>query len=137
MKTRLMLTGTLLGAGIAYLLNSNRRDSLRDKVAQMQREGTEAFDDAAHTIVDRTKDAAYEVRERVTGHDITDDVLLSLINAEMERVVSNASQIEAKVRDGHIVISGPILSTEVDELIRRLEEMPGVKSVDNRLRVYG
>lgn len=134
MKTRLMLAGTLLGAGVAYLLNSNRRDSLRDKVVQVQQE---MLDDTAQTVVDKAKDAAYEVRERIVGHDITDDVLLSLVNAETERVASNASQIEVKVRDGNIIISGPILASEADELVRRLEEMPGVKSVDNRLRVYG
>jgi len=137
MKTRLMLAGTLVGAGVAYLLNSNRRDSFRNTVEQIQREGADVLDEAAQTVVDKAKDAAYEVKERIGGHDLTDDVLLSLVNAEMERMVSNASQIEVKVRDGHVVISGPILSSEADELVRRLEEMPGVKSVDNRLRVYG
>jgi osmotically-inducible protein OsmY len=38
--------------------------------------------------------------------------------------------------NGRVVLSGPILAGEADELIRRVSRIPGVRSIDSRLELH-
>src|SRR5206468_3234814 len=52
------------------------------------------------------------------------------------RVVSHPHAIEVRVRDGHVTLSGPVLASEVDDLLSCLSSVRGVEDVENRLEVH-
>jgi uncharacterized membrane protein len=50
--------------------------------------------------------------------------------------VTHPSAIEVHARDGHVLLSGPILQREVRELMRRVSRVAGVRAIENRLDAH-
>lgn len=67
---------------------------------------------------------------------VDDMTLMSRVRSEIGRQVSHAKAIKVAVRQGTIVLSGPILSDEVDRLLKCAEKVRGVSKVINRLDVH-
>ncbi|MGQ0749051.1 MAG: BON domain-containing protein [Betaproteobacteria bacterium] len=71
-------------------------------------------------------------RDRLASdRDVTERV-----RARLGRVVSHPHAIEVALREGHVILSGPILIEEVQPLVSAVKSVEGVRSVEDRLSAY-
>jgi osmotically-inducible protein OsmY len=50
--------------------------------------------------------------------------------------VSNAGAVTVTARDGRVTLQGPVLERELDDLLRAVRKVPGVRDVVNELEVH-
>ena len=66
----------------------------------------------------------------------TDNGLISRIRSRIRRRLSRGHGVQVTSRDGAVTLSGPVLESEVRELLDCVNAMPGVLSVQSRLEVH-
>lgn len=67
---------------------------------------------------------------------VPDDHLLERIRERIARHSEHSRGIMVSVQDGMATVSGPILAREVDDVIRAVQSVRGLRGVTNRLVVY-
>ena len=67
---------------------------------------------------------------------MSDDVLEQRVRSKLGALVSHPASINVKAENGRITVSGPVLSREVEGLLKRIWSIRGVKHVENRLEVH-
>jgi len=65
-----------------------------------------------------------------------DDGLASKIRSRIRRNISRGHGVEVASNNGAITLSGPVLQSEVRQLLDCVNAIPGVKSVQSRLEVH-
>jgi hypothetical protein len=134
------LKGAGFGAGMMYYLDPDRgrrrRSLARDQFIH-------AFD-----VCQRSADVLQrDARNRMYGMvaeakslggkgQPTDDVLVERVRARIGRAVSHPRAIEVKAHDGCVILSGPVLAHEVENLIDNVRWVRGVLRVENQLDVH-
>ena len=131
--------GAALGAGLMYLLDPShgrrRRAVARDKAKHY---GTKAGTTVQRTSRDawnRTRGAAIETRKRIQGEEVPDGVLVDRVRSEMGHVIDQPAAVLVTSSGGHVTLTGAVRPGEVERLLERVSEVPGVLGVDNRLDV--
>lgn len=71
-----------------------------------------------------------------TNNAVPDGVLEARVRSSFGRVVSHPRSVYVRCVNGVVTLSGPILKHEVDEIIRHVKKVPGVKEVVNWLTAY-
>jgi hypothetical protein len=66
---------------------------------------------------------------------VDDNVLTERVRAALSRVVEDPNGIDVRVRDGCVILRGPVLSEEAAEIVACAERVPGVRAVENRFAV--
>lgn len=133
--------GLGMGAGLMYFLDPDRgrrrRALFRDQFVHAGRRLREARRVTAVDISNRTNGLWAEA-SRWLRHDAnaSDAEVTERVRSKLGRVVSHPHAIEVAVRDGHVSLSGPILSDEVRPLLACVQRVDGVRSVDDRLSAY-
>lgn len=139
---RSLVSGAALGAGLTYFLDPSRgrrrRARVRDKVVSFWRRSGDALDTTSRNLRDRVTGIAAETRSLFHGEEeeVDDMLLVDRVRSRMGRVVSHPRAIDVTARNGHVILSGPILHNEVDRLVACVGGIRGVKSVENRLAVH-
>src|SRR4029434_630553 len=64
---------------------------------------------------------------------VIDEVLAHRVRTELGRIVTNATGIRVQARNGHVTLSGSVLQPEYLPLLKRIQKIAGVQTVDNRL----
>ncbi|MBA4158930.1 MAG: SRPBCC family protein [Gemmatimonadetes bacterium] len=135
-----LLNGMLLGAGLMYVLDPDRgrrrRALLRDQVTGSLHDLNDGLDTGVRDLRHRSYGALAEARYRISGQNADDSVVEARVRSELGRAVSHPGSIDVMVMDGRVTLSGPVLAREVDRLIAMVEAVPGVKGLENRLRVH-
>ncbi|MEJ2706027.1 MAG: SRPBCC family protein [Anaerolineales bacterium] len=135
-----ILAGIGIGAGFMYYLDperGNRRRALvKDRFMSAKRQADDAIDGTVRDLRNRSKGLLAETAARLSNEEIPDWVLEERVRAEMGRSVRHSGAIEVHARDGNIVLQGPILSDEVERMIRNVARVRSVKSVENQLDVH-
>ena len=67
---------------------------------------------------------------------VSDRVLGERVRSKLGALVRHPSSIEVTADNGHITLSGPILSQEVDRLLDQVRKVKGVAGVENRLEIH-
>ena len=132
--------GGAVGVALMYFLDPNlgrrRRARTRDKVVHAARVVNEGAKVTARDTVHRVQGAWAEARKIFEPEDVTDEVLIGRVRAELGRVVSHPHAIEVAASGGHVTLIGPILSHEVRPLLRAIRRVAGVRGVSDQLTVY-
>src|SRR5206468_9813088 len=58
------------------------------------------------------------------------------VRSKMGRAVSHPHAIHVNVQNGRVRLTGEILSEELDDLIRSVSAVKGVKEIENQLTTY-
>ena len=136
----IFLGGAAMGVALMYFLDPNsgrrRRARTRDKVVHAAKVVNEGAKVTARDTVHRVQGAWAEARKMFEHDEVTDEVLIGRVRAELGRVVSHPHAIEVAAVGGHVTLIGPILSHEVRPLLRATRRVPGVRAVSDQLTVY-
>lgn len=133
------LGGLGLGAGLMYALDpdrgARRRALVRDKVVSGLKSQGDMLGKGARDIKHRAGGLAHRLRSPARS-DVSDRVLEERVRATLGRHATHPHAIEVEARRGHIVLSGAILSGEVDDLIEAVRKVPGVTGVSSMLEPH-
>ena len=135
-----LLVGAGAGAGLMYLLDpdlgNRRRALMRDQLVRARHLTGDAVDATSRDMRNRARGVVAELRARLRPEDVTDDVLQERVRARLGQTVRYARSIETSVADGVVTLRGPVLAADVARVVRRVGQVPGVQSVDNRFDVH-
>jgi BON domain len=135
-----VLTAAAAGAGLMYLLDPDgggrRRARVRDRVVRAAHRTGDAVDVTSRDVTNRARGVVAELRGRLAGAPVSDDVLRERVRARIGAVVGHASAIETLVSDGVVTLRGPVLAADIDRLVRRVRSVRGVRDVSDQLEVH-
>lgn len=135
-----LLGGIGLGAGLMYLLDPDgggrRRALARDKAVHGLKVGGQALRKTSIDVGNRTRGLVAEAGTRLRKVDAEDQVLEARVRAMLGHYVSHPSAIQVQCKDGRVILSGPVLASEVDKLLSKVKKVKGVHEVENRLEVH-
>jgi BON domain-containing protein len=135
-----LLAGAAIGAGIMYLLDPDggrrRRALVRDQIVSAAHKTTDAVDATSRDVANRARGVVAELRGRLRREHVGDDVLRERVRARIGSVIGHAGGIETRVSDGKVTLRGPVLSEELDRLLRRVRGVRGVADVISELDVH-
>lgn len=137
------LVGLGLGAALMYIADpdrGNRRRALvRDQAIHYGKQAQNLADEAnrqGRYIGGKLRGTLAESQARLREERVPNDVLVERVRSAMGRAVSHPRAIQVVAREGHLVLSGPVLERDVEQLIDTAEHVRGVRSVENRLEVH-
>ena len=135
-----LLSGILIGLGLAYLLDpdrgATRRARVRDQAASAGRRLTDNLDAKSRDLRNRARGTAAELKARLRREDVDDETLRARVRSAIGRVVSHPGAIEVDVADRRVTIRGPVLADEANELIRTVRGVRGVSDVIDQTSVH-
>lgn len=135
-----LLGGLGLGAALMYVLDpergKKRRVLVRDKAVRAARKAGDTLDAKSRDWKNRAKGAVAEVKAMTREEGVLNPVLEERVRAEMGRAVANPGAIDVSALEGVVILSGPVLASELDELLSTVHGVRGVEDVENRLQVY-
>src|SRR5918995_5553464 len=132
-----LMRGMLLGAGAMYLLDpdrgARRRSLLRDRLVHAGHKLGDGVSATARDTRNRAVGVAAELRSRLHENEVDDTVLHERVRSAVGRAVSHPGSISVTAFEGQVTLSGQVLASEVDDLIRQVEQVRGVREVRNQL----
>lgn len=128
------------GALLMYLMDpqqGRRRTAIaRDKAAHFARKagdiGTVSFRD----LTNRSHGLLAELRGAAHRAPPIDDVLVERVRAKLGRLTSHSHAIQVSASSGCVSLKGPVLRREESGLLRGVQSVRGVRTVENRLDVH-
>jgi osmotically-inducible protein OsmY len=102
-----------------------RRALVRDKMI-----------DAGRDLQNKTRGIAAELKSRFSEEAPSDRVLEERVRARIGQAGQHTGAIHVEAQNGIVALSGPILTAEVDMLLKSIRQVPGVREVDSQLEAY-
>jgi osmotically-inducible protein OsmY len=86
-------------------------------------------------VRNRARGAAAELRN-IRDDNPSDDQLVARVRAELGHHVEHARAIDVVAEHGRVTLRGPVLSSELDDVLSAARKVRGVDRVDNQLDVH-
>lgn len=135
-----LIGGISLGAGLMYWLDPDRgkrrRARARDKVVHVLNRTSDAIGKTSHHLGNRARGLAAEARSQLRSEPVTEEVLVERVRSKLGRIVSHPRVIEVIAHQGRVTLRGPILASEVLQLLSSISSVRGVTGVENQLEVH-
>jgi hypothetical protein len=134
------VAGVAVGAAAMYLGDPDRgrarRARTRDRLLHAQHSAQQGIGRAVRDLEHRASGLRAELGATVWGEQqVSDEKLVARVRAQLGRLVSHPHAIIVEAQDGRVRLRGPVLSSEVIPLVRRVRATRGVHEVDNQLDV--
>ena len=133
-------TGLGIGTGLMFLFDPDqgkrRRALLRDKCTWAARKTGEGMEVTARDLRNRTQGLVSGVQSRFSSEPVDDAVLVDRVRAKLGRVVSHPRAIRVSAQNGRVVLSGPILATEVPALLASANKVSGINQLISQLEPH-
>jgi hypothetical protein len=134
------VTGAGVGAALLFVFDPNqgtrRRAVIRDKVTRARRVATDAASTSARDMRNRAGGIVAAVRGRFRDEDVADGILCERVRAKIGRATAHARAIDVDARDGCVTLCGPVLASEVDQLLAVAGSVRGVHDIVNELEPH-
>lgn len=125
------------GAALMYIFDPQggrrRRALARDRGVAAGHDLARVSRGKAKRAVDHLHGAAARTRARLRNDPVDDDRLHERVRSKLGRVVAHPHDVEVRVRDGRVVLSGHASRREIDTLVDTVASIQGVGEVDNML----
>lgn len=136
-----LIQGVTLGAIAMYLLDPDkgrrRRARLQDKLQRVANETILLANQATRDAANRLHGMNARLQPGLRADRSLDDLrLIERVRAALGRVVTHPHAIQVGVRGRTVVVSGPILSDEVRDLVDAIHDVPGVQAIENHLDLH-
>jgi len=132
--------GAALGSVAMYVfdpqMGQRRRALARDTMTEVQRKTKDAAAVTARDLRNRTAGMIAEARSRISEGEVSDEVLEGRVRSKLGFLVRHPSAITTHVSNGRVLLSGPVLADEVQQLVEGLRGVRGVTAVENHLEVH-
>ncbi len=139
MRLKTLLTTLGLGAGAMYFFDprqgTRRRSMIRDQFNRTVNQANDAVDTAVIDLRNRTRGVLAEMAGRLENEDPSGWVLEERVRARLGRQLRR-SGIDVRSDGNRIILSGPVLRENVDQVIRLASRTRGVREIDNQLQVF-
>ncbi len=134
-----LLAGIGIGAALMYFIDpvggGRRRALARDKATSAIHSVGRGLKGRGEDLRNRARGAAAELRN--AGDDNPDDdQLVARVRSELGHHVEHARAIEVTAERGRVTLRGPVLGSELDDVLATTRKVRGVEAVDNRLDVH-
>ena len=140
MTGKQVLVGLGLGMASAFMLDPSRgrrrRALASDRVTRASRRTREAIDATMRDMSNRTKGIVAATRGRLVNENVDDRILVERVRARLGRACSHPRAIDVEARGGDVTLRGPVLASEVTDLIAVAAAVRGVHSVTNALEPH-
>jgi hypothetical protein len=135
-----LLGGVGLGAGLMYLLDPDgggrRRALARDKAVHGLKVSGRALRRTSIDVGNRTRGLVAEAGSLLRQGSADDRKLEERVRSKMGRHVSHPSALQVQCQDGLVILSGPVLASEIDKVLAKVQKVKGVHEVESRLEVH-
>jgi uncharacterized membrane protein len=135
-----MIAGAAVGAGLMYFadprMGRRRRALVGDQLMHAQRMLNRSARKTSRDLSNRTRGLMAQMRTSLKSDEVSDEVLLGRVRAELGFLVGHPSAIEVTAERGHVTLNGPVLASEVKRLLKGVSSVRGVTSVANQLEVH-
>ncbi|HUG93094.1 MAG TPA: SRPBCC family protein [Planctomycetaceae bacterium] len=134
------LKGLGCGAGLMYWFDARqgrrRRARLRDRGVHLAHCASDFVDRGLRDLTNRLNGVVHDARCLFAADEADDRTIEERVRAKLGRYVSHPHAIQAAVHEGRVILSGPVLADEVDDLLAAVESVRGVQRVESRLDVH-
>jgi hypothetical protein len=121
-----LIAGAGLGAGLMYLLDAQRG----------RRRPGQAFAATARDMSNRARGVMARARAAFgRERDTPDGTVSERVRSKLGHHVSHPGSIEVAVANGRVILAGPVLASELDDLMHAVRRVRGVRDVESRLQV--
>lgn len=131
-----LVGGLGLGAALMYFLDPDRgkrrREVVRDKVESAGNKVGSYADKMSRDIRTRASEVVSEAKSLFLHEEVTDDVLMERV---LSKLGNHLGTVDVQATNGAVILSGSVLADELPELLSTISHVPGVKRVENQLRV--
>lgn len=134
-----LLGGVGLGAGLMYLLDPDggrrRRALARDKAVHGLKVSGKALRRTSVDVGNRTRGLVAGAASRLRKGNADDHKLEGRVRSKLGRHLSNPSALQVQCQDGFVILSGPVLASELDKVLAKVQKIKGVHEVESRLEI--
>ena len=143
------LGSVLIGVGLMFLLDpasgAQRRRVMKHRASSMMRRARDRAKQKSRDLANRARGLAHEMNSSVSHQELrttseegrmtseTDRVLSERVRSKLGHLVRNAREIDVRVDDGRVALSGAADPDRVDRLIAEISCIPGVRNVESLL----
>jgi hypothetical protein len=135
-----LIAGIGIGAAAMYALDpetgERRRALARDKMTKAQRKMRETAGVTARDLSNRSAGVVAGFRSRISAAQVSDEVLEGRVRSKLGFLVRHPSAITTHVSSGRVVLSGPVLADEAQQLVDGVRGVHGVTAVENSLEIH-
>jgi hypothetical protein len=135
-----LLGGVGLGAGLMYLLDPDggrrRRALARDKAVHGLKVSGKALRRTSADLGNRTRGLVAGAGSLLRKGSADDHKLEGRVRSKLGRHVSRPSALQVQCQDGLVILSGPVLASELDKVLAKVQKIKGVHEVESRLEVH-
>jgi len=132
-----LIAGLGAGATLMYFADPERghrrRAIARDKIKSSALRFSKTAAKTRRDMANRVYGVWAKGKNLLSDHLADDPILEQRVRSKMGRVVSHPHAIKVEAADGKVALTGLILSDEINELLRCVRSVPGVKAVENLL----
>jgi len=136
-QTASLLGGVALGAGLMYLLESDRNSGLGARLRKLAAmAGGKVRDWQKRLQATSSQEGIAGARSPlsvVPPRPVPDWVLTERARLEIWRAVAHPDSIQISTRDGQLTLWGPVRAGEVETLRQGLAKLPGVRGLELQL----
>lgn len=128
-----LVGGMIIGAAVMYIFDEHRgaqrRARVRDKVTHSGHVVGKKFRKGTRDILNRAAGSVAELRSTLRDRlkPVSDDQLLDRVRSQLGHVVSHSGLLQVGVRNGSVMVRGPVRDGEAEKIKNRLARTRGVK----------
>src|SRR5688572_1471184 len=139
MPMRSLTTAALVAAAMYWFDRTSgrrRRARLRDQMVSGVFRLDHGLEVARRDLAHRMQGLAARARSMFRDDYVDDEVLEERVRSCLGRVVSHPGAIEVSSDNGHVVLSGDVLTHEHGQLIRAVDGVHGVAFIEDQLAIH-
>lgn len=128
-----LVSGMIIGAAVMYMFDEHRgaqrRARARDKVTHSGHVLGRRLRKGSKDLLNRAVGSLAELRSTLRDRlkPVDDDQLLDRVRSQLGHVVSHSGLLQVGVRDGCVMVRGPVRDGEVEKIKNRLSKTRGVR----------
>ena len=128
--------GAIASTAVNAFRDASRRARARNRVTSAATHTVDLMGKAVRDAKNRASGAAASAKGLMRKDDASDEKLVARVRSRLGRAVSHPHAIQVSATNGHVVLSGPILRSEVEHLLREVRRVRGVRGIENKLEVH-
>ncbi|MFO0417206.1 MAG: BON domain-containing protein [Pseudomonadota bacterium] len=133
-----LLVGVVLGSGLMYIFypgNYNRKRALaRDKATSLLNHSIDTAGKTIRHLRNKLQGVMASATRAVSSEVVVSDRrLIDRIRSTIGRTISHPHSIDYAVHEGRVTVRGTLTQHEAGLVVQAIEEIPGVRSVDNQI----